>query len=50
MSSQRELRKEKRVNQEDPINVTIIVDGIRKVIPWEEYILMPEYFPQPEEK
>ena len=37
MSSQREKRKVILRNQSDPINVTVIEDGIRKVIPFEEY-------------
>lgn len=48
MSSQRRLRIDKQIASTDPINVTIIIgDGIRKVIPWEEFIKMPDYFPNP---
>ena len=37
MSSQRQKRAGIRAEYTNPINVTVIVDGIRKVIPYEEY-------------
>ena len=37
MSTQRNLRKEIREQQNTPINVTVIVDGITKVIPYAQY-------------
>jgi len=46
----RDERKKRRAANLDPENVTIIVGGIRKVIPFSEYKKMPEYFPQPEEE
>ena len=38
MSSQRKIRAEKRADNQDPINVTIVTeDGGRKVLTWKEY-------------
>jgi len=37
MSEARNQRKKYRSEEHNPINVTVIVDGIRKVIPWSEY-------------
>ncbi len=37
MSSQRKERADIRSKQENPINVTIIEAGTRKVLTWEEY-------------
>jgi len=37
MSSQRKTRAELREEQNNPQNVTIMVEGIRKVVTWEEY-------------
>jgi len=38
MSSQRQMRKDLQVSQQNPINVSIVTeDGGRKVITWKEY-------------
>lgn len=37
MSTQRKLRKEKQMAQTNPINVTVIEAGQKKVIPYKEY-------------
>ncbi len=48
MVSIHKQRAAHRAAHEDPINVSIIVDGITKVIPFEEYKSMEEYFPKEE--
>jgi len=45
MVSIHKQRAAHRAAHEDPINVSIIVRGITKVIPFEEYKSMEEYFP-----
>lgn len=42
MSQVRKLRAEKRADQENPQNVTIIEAGLRKVISWDEYLVYLE--------
>lgn len=44
----RKDRKEKQAAQENPINVTVMEDGIRKVIPYKEY--KKKYLNSPKEE
>jgi len=37
MSEQRNKRREEQNAQKNPKNVTVFIDGVRKVIPYEEY-------------
>lgn len=45
MVSIHKQRAAHRAAHEDPENVSIILEGITKVITWEEYKAMEEYFP-----
>ena len=50
MVSSHRARQELREEHKDPENVSIIVDGIIKVIPWKELKEMEEYFPKEKEE
>jgi len=48
MVSSHKARQERRAENLQPKNVSVIIDGITKVIPWKEYEAMEEYFPKQE--
>lgn len=50
MVSSHKARQIRRAENIQPKNVSIIVEGITKVIPWKEYQAMEEYFPPPEKE
>lgn len=47
VSAQRQNRRDRQVAQEDPINVTVIEKGQKKVISFKEY--KKKYFPKEDE-